>query len=232
MASLKGKITSRFANPIETASSAGSNFVSEAGKTQKTVKDQFSGISDDFFSQLLGLDFGTNERKTEKSMKGEMRQGQEITLSELRVTAAMKPRAEYTKPTERKAAILPGIDYRSEIVHAGERLSRKESRELEKRIEDITVELKRLISSSQVLSMEFSEITVQTPPVTPGKYHLNFFEWLLIEIRRIRMKVEDAGAWLSVMKSKKSQRKYGVLAKKHGTTFTLSGERSTATQTG
>ena len=228
MALPKPKITRRLANPIETATGAGSDFIANAAsKTAGEVKNQFDGFHEDFFSQLLGLDFG-GEQAPKRRTSGDMRAGEEISLSAIKIEASVKQVRENLKRPD----ILPAINYRQEIVQNSERLSRRESRELDQRIKDITDELKRLVDSSSLLSMEFAEVSIQQAPTSAGKYHLNFFEWLLIEIRKIRMKLEDSGAWLSVMKSKKSQRKYGAMAKKHGTSFTLSGERSTATQTG
>jgi hypothetical protein len=233
MAISKPKFSRRLANPIETASGLGGDFVAQATSSVKNeVKSQFDGTGEDFFAQLLGLDLGSSKEKSRKNSRisGDMKPGEEITLTEF--TFAARSQVEKYKRAENKPAVLAGIDYRSEILHGNERLSKRESRELERRILDITEELKRLVSSSQILSMEFAQVSVSTPPKKPGKYHMNFFEWLLLEIRRIRMKVEDSGAWLSVMKNKRSQRKYGVLAKKHGTKYTLSQERTVATQSG
>lgn len=228
MALPKPKFTRRIANPIETATGAGGQFVAEtASAATGEVKKQFDGFHEDFFSQLLGLDFG-GESTPKKRASGEMKAGEEISLKALTIEASVnKVRNNLERPD-----ILPAIDYRREIVQNSERLSRRDARELDQRIKDITDELKRLVDSSSLLKLEFAEISVEQAPASAGKYHLNFFEWLLIEIRKVRMKLEDSGAWLSVMKSKKSQKKYGNMAKKHGTSFTLSGERSTATQTG
>jgi len=55
---------------------------------------------------------------------------------------------------------------------------------------------------------------------------------MLSMIQIARRKVEDSGAWLAVMHSKKKSREYGAMAKKHGTTFSLSNERVVATQVG
>ena len=99
----------------------------------------------------------------------------------------------------------------------------------------IIIELKRLAASSQELEIEFKDVVMTQNVVKPGKYHQGFFEWVLIVIRNARVRVEDAGAWLSVMhgkKGKKQQQNYWQMFKKHGTTFGLSNERVVATQTG
>lgn len=223
MAVSKSKGTSRVANPIETATGAGSNFAAqEFSQSIKTIKSQFEGTTDDFFSQLLGIE--TPGSKSAKS--GEMKPGEAISFGKKSQETKQQP-----KP-ERKPAVRAAIEYHTEIARSSEQLSRVEARELGDRVNQIMDELKRLVDSSSILRSEFVEVSVQQKPTQVGKYHLNFFEWLLIEIRKIRQKVEDSGAWLGVMKSKKSQRNYGNMAKKHGTTFTLSNERTAATQTG
>lgn len=231
MALPKMKLPTRTANPIETASRSDDFIGSELNKASKIVKDQVSNPADDFFSQLLGMDFGEHSSK-QAPQRGEMKAGESISLTELSVSSRMKPRTERGSNKENKANILAAIDYRSEVIHGSERLSRQEAREMDQRIHQIMNELKRIVDSSSMLKMEFATVSVQQAPVKAGKYYIHFFEWLLIELRKIRSQVENSGAWLNVMKSKKSQRKYGAMAKKHGTSFTLSGERTPATQTG
>lgn len=229
MALPKPKFTRRIANPIETATGAGGDFIAnEASKATGEIKKQFDGVHEDFFAQLLGINYNGEQGPRKQSLSGDMRAGEEITLSAIKIESGVKQ----VRENLRRPDILPGINYRQEILQNSERLSRRESHELDQKIKEITEELKRLVDSSSLLSMQFAEVSVEQAPTSAGKYHLNFFEWLLIEIRNIRMKLEDSGSWLSVMKSKKSQKKYGSMAKKHGTSFTLSGERSTATQTG
>jgi hypothetical protein len=69
-------------------------------------------------------------------------------------------------------------------------------------------------------------------PAKPGKYHLNFFEWMLVTIQNARMRIEDSAAWVGVVSGKKNKKDYWNLAKSHGTSFMLSGERVAATQVG
>jgi hypothetical protein len=169
MAGMKSKLSGRIANPIETATNVGGDFIA---KTTSAVSDQFSGISDDFFSQLLGLDFGDPKPGKKHSSKGEMKAGEVIDLTEITLEARFNKQP--SKP-ERRPDVLPGIDYRNEIVHGRERLSRTEARELDNQIKEIVTELKRIVSSSTTLSMEFAQISVESAPVQAGKYHLNFF---------------------------------------------------------
>lgn len=115
-------------------------------------------------------------------------------------------------------------------------LFQKNERAIEREIETLLLEIKREVKrfdeATKNLENEAAKIIVEEVPPNPGIYHVNFFEWLLGILRNIRQKVEDAGAWLSLLQSKKAKRGYWSMFKKHGTTFGLSSERVVATQTG
>jgi len=82
------------------------------------------------------------------------------------------------------------------------------------------------------LEVEFKAVVVEQRPVAIGKYHVNFFEWMLSVVRAARIKVEESGSWLSAMSGKKAKKDYWGMSKKHGTSFSLSGERVVSQQTG
>jgi hypothetical protein len=139
----------------------------------------------------------------------------------------------HAQEAAKKHDIDPGISYKREMLHYREMAGRREYSEIDRKVQEIVIELQRLISSSDtVIRAEFQEIAVEQTPTEVGKYHINFFEWMLTVIRNARMKVEDSGAWLTAMQSKKGKRNYWAMFKKHGTTFGMSNERSVATQTG
>ncbi len=145
MALPKPKITSRLANPIETATGAGSEFIAnQAAKASKEVKKQFDGFHEDFFSQLLGLDFNEEKPSKKRAKSGDMRAGEEISLTAFTIEASVKQ----VRENLRRPDILPAIDYHREIIQNSERLNRHESAELNQRIKDITDELKLLVDTS------------------------------------------------------------------------------------
>lgn len=162
-----------------------------------------------------------NEKKTSAESKGDLREGQELNLA----TLSQKER-------KQKLEIEPGIDYRREIIHGQERATREQTHELSVKIQEIILELKQLMNVSQELKVEFKEIAVEPRIANPGKYHVSFFEWVLLIVKQARMKVEDSASWLAAFKSKKAKKQYWNMFKKHGTTFGLSNERVVATQTG
>ncbi len=173
-----------------------------------------STINLDNWDEYLGL---AERQEKQKKHAGDLHEGEELYLEDLK------------KENER---IEPGIDYSREIVHAGERVATLENRELETQLREIMAEIKKLSDSSKELQMQFKEVAIEQHVVKPGKYHKSFFTWMLSMIRTARMKVEDSGAWLAAMHSKKKSREYGAMSKKHGTTFSLSNERVVATQDG
>ncbi len=208
-----------------------------------TEKSPFEAISE----ELLGLGKGVatsgkdfveegrqdvlvqllNVEKKVRKLSGDLANGQELDLGSLNQAQ------EENKP---KSEAAPGLDYGHEytrdVLQYTERSTRVESQEIKQRVEEIMVELKRLVTTSAVLEAEFKQITTDQVPVKAGKYHLNFFEWMLSVIRSAREKIEDSSSWLAALSSKKSKRQYWAMFKKHGTTFGLSNERVVATQTG
>ena len=187
------------------------------GVGQQTADLGKSVINLDNWDEYLGL---TDIKEKQKKHQGDLSEGQELNLKDLH---------EKKKET---ADIEPGIDYSREIVHSGERGVNRENREIESQLRELMAEIKKLADSSKELQMQFKEVAVEQHIAKPGKYHKSFFSWMLSVIRNARMKVEDSGAWLAAMQSKKKSREYGAMSKKHGTTFSLSNERVVATQVG
>lgn len=173
--------------------------------------------------EILG--FSDSEKKQTKNQEILMREGQEFNLTNLQGEKSQADK-------EEKAYVEPGINYAGEIIHAEEKIINRESQELEMQLREIMAEIKKLADSSKELQAQFRDVAVEQRVTKPGKYHKNFFSWLLSIISAARMKVEDSKAWLTAMQSKKKSREYGAMAKKHGTTFTLNNERTVATQVG
>lgn len=198
-------------NPLEQLLSIGGGVASSVTDLGK------SAINLDNWDQYLGL---ADSEEKQKKHAGDLQEGQELDLKDLK------------KENKEKAHIEPGLEYVREIVHVGERASDRESQENEAQLRELMAEIKKLADSSKELQMQFKEVAVESRVVKPGKYHKSFFSWMLSMIRNARMKVEDSGAWLAALQSKKKSRQYGAMAKKHGTTFSLSNERVVATQVG
>lgn len=188
------------------------------GAVSSVKSDLLQDGMHDFWNQLLQTEKKIND------LHGELNEGQELDVASLE------------GKSKHKVDIDPGLEYGKEytrgILHYQEQATRVESHEIKQQVEQIMVELKRLVDTSTVLEAQFQEVATEHVSVKAGKYHLNFFEWMLSVIRSAREKIDDSGAWLQAIASKKGKKQYWAMFKKHGTTFGLSNERVVATQTG
>lgn len=217
MAAIKTKSTATKQpniNPHESLSGL-ARFFADGLKTQ-TIDQGIKQVPTEFWREITGA----HEKTTPRS--GDLAPNEVLNLSKLRNREDVKERRENLNK-------LPGIDYRQEIVHGSERQQSRQSAELDQKIQEIMSELKRLVGSTKLLSNEYAELAVEQKPVASGTYHLNFFDFLFSVIKTARMKVEDSGAWIAVAKKKSG---YQQKAKTLGTKFSLSHERTVATQTG
>lgn len=235
MSGAKGK-TKSASNPFELGRevmhSLGQNAtkaaVNEAGESGKT-----------FLEQLLGINIKKDSHNSEHAPVHADEKASskphhiEIFNSANHKNPSEKPRAYAEKAhSNAEAAIDYHGKFRKEIMQSRERASHSELNEMQSNIEQIKVELSKLVASSQELKLEFADVSVEQSATSVGQYHLSFFEWMLAVIRTAREKVEDSGAWLGTVKGKGAKKDYWGMFKKHGTTFGLSGERSVATSVG
>ena len=197
-------------NPIEALKNFGGGIVDSF--TQDVVKDSMS----DFWDQLLGASEHENQ---DNHHGGDLQEGQELDLTKKE------------KKSEHKDA-EPGIDYHREIVHGERRISAEKQHELTQEIQAILAELQRIVASSKVIEAEFKDVAIEQRITKPGKYHESFFAFILNLVKTARIRIEDSGAWLAQFNSKKGEKQYWSMFKKHGTSFGMSNERSVATQVG
>jgi hypothetical protein len=194
-------------NPIEALTTIGSDFIdsfkNDVGKA--SVKDAGE--------QILGT-----ENPQKNSRGGDLEPGHEISLEQAK--------HEIHQLTEM------GHEFSQEIVHAGRKANAENSREVQIKIQEILVEIKQLANSTKDLQAQIEVISMEQTTSNADAYHVNFLEQMVRFLRDLRMDVDDSLAWFSALRSKKAARQYGTLAKKHGTSFTLSNERSAVTQTG
>lgn len=194
-------------NPLEALKGVGSGIVDSA------VNDFAKQGVSDLWEQLLG------SASKDDQHAGDLEEGQELDLKK-------------SEKRKTKEHVAPAINYHHEIVEAEKRAGNENQREIHSKIQEILVELKKISEASSEIAMEFKEITIEQRIEKPGEYHVSFFQWMLSVIRAARAKIEDSGAWMNTMKSKKGQKNYWNMFKKHGTSFGLSNERVVATQVG
>lgn len=193
-------------------------------KTKRKLKQQVDNPLEKLFGTALDdiLGISKSAEKTKKEKETLLVEGQEVSLADFQEKNTQK----------QETRIDPGLNYSGEIVHAAEKIINYENREIEVQLREIMIEIKKLADSSRELQVQFKDIAVEQRVVKPGKYHKNFFSWLLSVIRSTRAKVEDSGVWLAAMHSKKKSKEYWAMSKKAGTSFSLSNERTVATQVG
>lgn len=193
------------------------------GNALKDVgRDSLKSLFGDFFAEV-GKDATSQITGTEVShgpKKGELKQGQEISLKKQVETAEVK-----SERIQRHIEVIK--EYSGET-----RETQQESMELRARIDTILVELKGLAKANAQIEVVFKRVAQEEVPEKPGKYHLTFFEWALISIKRLRVQAESSANFMQVFASKKQQKSYWNQAKKQGTSFTLHHDRNVATQTG
>lgn len=107
----------------------------------------------------------------------------------------------------------------------------KDDQETKQKIEALRKELKALSETVKSLNQDVRKAILDAP-VDPGVYHFNFYDQLRIYIQALRLQIEDSRTWLAASAGKNKKQGYWGMTKKHGTTFSLSGERTTATSTG
>jgi len=173
----------------------------------QSVKGNLTESWSDTWKQILGLS-SSESPKAQHAKPPEYRKDPKTGAIELFNSANHKDKKSAEKPA--RSEIRAAIDYHGEIVKNRERSSNRENHELDQRVNQIMVELKRLITSSRVLQVEFAEVSVEQNPVKAGEYHLNFLEWMLIVIKNAREKVEDSGAWLNAIKGKKGKKGFAI----------------------
>lgn len=128
--------------------------------------------------------------------------------------------------------IRPGIVQTENIITKEQIFIQRENQAMKQEIQNILIELKALAKSVNTLNSDIKKVVMETPPTNMGKYHKNFYEWVLSIIKDLRQKVCESRNWLAVFQSRKKQKGYWMMFKKHGTSFALSDERGISTSVG
>jgi hypothetical protein len=201
-------------NTIEAVRDSG---ISVAKTASKTLIQEAQADTARAWKQLLGVTENADKRvKNADGQMHDLKEGEEVSFSK----------------KEKKTNAEPAINYFAEIIHSEKRISGQENRQLNEKIEMLRIEISKLARSSKELEVMVKDVSIERVGPNPGKYHLNFFEWVLATIQIARIRVEESANWLSTVSSKSRRRDYWNMSKKHGTSYMLSGERVVAQQTG
>jgi hypothetical protein len=193
-----------------------------ASAIDQFFKDFLKGTAEGIPKQLVP------QEKTKTSHSGELVEGQEMVLKKQE-----EQKVEVKRSNER--AVMHR-EYFRRYVETREPTNTQEQQTNNIRIQEVQAEIRKLISASQEMEIAFKEVSadISTKSITnkPSNYEAHFFQWVLLTIKNARARIEEGQNWLALFSSKRSQKQYWNMSKKHGTTFSQSGERSVATQTG
>ena len=193
---------------INTKSVNGSLSDVSSGVFSALWKDLLTGSSKDVSAQIFGAPKGASH---------ELKPGQEASLK---------------KPEKKKAVTEAHMEYFREIKNADISPRKQEDQAMEQKVEQIRIEIKKLMNASKQLEATFKNVQIEQKVVKAGRYHETLLTFILSLVRSAKVKMEEGASWMNVSKNKKQQRQYQSMAKKHGTSFTLNNERTAATQTG
>jgi hypothetical protein len=175
-----------------------------------------SSISTAWKQLLSNAENADRKASQMQTMAGDLQEGEEINFSK----------------RERQVDIDPGIDYKEEILHFERKTTQVQQGQLNQRVEQIMIELKQLSKSVKGLEAQVRDVDTNILPQVMGKYHETFFEFLLTNLKNARLRIEDSTNWLTAIGKKASKKGYWGMAKKHGTSYTLSGDRAVSQQVG
>ena len=152
--------------------------VKEIGKgvVRSVQEDLVGGVASEFVRQLLGPTPKDKER-------------------------VKKPREERVE--SRRTVLVPEHTLYLDRDH-------RESREIQYRTRLILEEIRRITKETRGIEKQLENIAVEEPPKEPRIYHLFFFGWILKLLRKAREMIYDAAFWLSVWETKKQKK--GLLA--------------------
>lgn len=199
---------SHHANFIEALKSTGGAFATDVGRAIK------EDVIDGSINQTVDSVFGTNSLPPKE---------QPFDFNE------------YLNSGENIQRKLQHQQVQQEYEQSEVIIFNRRKEDVNRRIEEIKVELKRIAQEIVVLD-QTTETVIEQEEIDPGIYHLSFFERLASFLRQVRKRVVESRHW-AAMHQHRSQAKssyywHQANQKVGGTKFLLSQERQVATQTG
>ncbi|MGE5041578.1 MAG: DUF5660 family protein [Candidatus Levyibacteriota bacterium] len=199
----------------------------ETAHASGSVSGQMSDINKDVLSSLWNDLLGAGSKNVSEQVfgaaqkKGELRPGEPVSLNKKE------------EKSEKAVVRTEGhMEYFRQIKNADLAPKNREDAAIDKKVEEIRMEIKALIKTSKQLETTFKSVQIEQRVVNAGRYHETLFDLIKSLLKSARAKMEEGASWMGVSKGKKQQKEYWNMFKKHGTTFGLSNERTLATQTG
>ena len=184
-------------NVIESLKDLGSDFGAQGADILKST-------SEEFFRELIGI------QKQQVNRSGEIGPGESLEMSEV-----MSGREEQNKKLRAQVVLERNLasDERS--------LAERKMQELRIQLQAIAEEIKKLATSTVQLATQ-TEVAMIEAPVSPGIYHIIFFEKVLEFLQSFRKKIDQASVWLTSSNKRAQKKNYWSMYKKKGSSFLLS----------
>lgn len=187
-----------------------------SGISGSVKSDVAKGLKDSAGNQIRSL-FGGGPKRNKS--QGSLESGQSLDLKK-----AWQEREAQIRREERRFAQQRRQE--EKVVY-----SRKDE-QIKLEVKAIRQELKNVAKQAGVMGQQLEKASFNAV-VSPGTYHLNFFERLRQVLTELRKKLSESNTWLTACNKRVQKRShYWRQVKKSGTKFMLSQERYMATQMG
>jgi hypothetical protein len=173
---------------------------------------------------------GSNNEKIAESIQSFAPEPQKPKKSNsgLRGILGLNQKVELNKSTSKESWGQEFLHSLNHLVNEEKVLLDNKQKEIQKAIDEIRQEIKKLYQSSQVLDREI-EKTVFQPVIESSQYQLNFLVRLKNIIISFRQNISEASVWLESFQSKKRKKNAfwsKVKSKTGGEQYLNSGEHS------
>lgn len=183
------------------------------------VRDVGKGIATDALSSLFG--------RPNYGKAGDLQPNSPISLSNNPLTRSpLSPERFPRSPLGRKKE-----EWKPLVSPETMNRLRAQEVEVQKRIEEIRMEIRQLIAELKTVDQQIVN-TIDQPFVNPGEYHISFLDRLKAVLKVMLKEMKDSRSWLTVMQSRKKQKTFWSLYQKKGTKFGLSSEHNVTRQVG
>ena len=212
---LNAKPASKPASKASTSNSFVESMRDMGGSVMKSLKnDVVKGTAQSIFDQLVG--------SAKTGQAPDMNQNNTPDLGAF-IAEREKQAADQARSQERSFHMHKAQETKVLFSHADE--------SLRKEIDGVRQELQMLVASMGKVEQQI-EKAVMDNVVDAGVYHLNFFRNLQGWLRMMRKSLEDASLWLEMSSGRGKRSHYWKQFGKSGTKYSLSSERTLATQAG
>ena len=170
----------------------------------ESLKDLGNGVSQDFFSELMGLP------KIQEKRSGELSAGESLQMSQV-----------LSGKEEENKKLRAQISLERQLSSDEKRLSQQATNELKVQLQALTSEVQKVAISTGNLA-EATQVAMINAPANPGIYHIIFFEKVLAFLQSFRQKIDQASVWLNSSNKRAEKKNYWSMYKKKGSSFLLS----------